>query len=151
MKFLIKKKTASREATHPPISALTLLSGQTLHYSTALPHIVSSQCFHIDTVIDMVIEKSTLVQTASGELCFLFHRNCSEFCPLGNVLLYFCPSPPAAALTSDTQRCSFTLKETALLRHPCWYKILPNCHCQHWSWWNSIVTLLSSLEQGVGA
>ena len=46
MKFLIKKKTASREATHPPISALSLLSGQTLYYSTALPHCAISMLPH---------------------------------------------------------------------------------------------------------
>ena len=80
-----KKLHLERPPTHP---FLLLLCCRVKPCTTPLLfHIVSSQCFHIDTVIDMVIEKSTLVQTASGELCFFISQELFRILPTGQCIV----------------------------------------------------------------
>ena len=143
-----KKLHLERPPTHP---FLLLLCCRVKPCTTPLLfHIVSSQCFHIDTRYGQW-EKYTSANCKWRTLFFYFTEIVKNFAHWAMYCCTFVPLllPPLWHLT--LKGAVLHWRKQKLLRHPCWYKILPNCHCQHWSWWNSIVTLLSSLEQGVGA
>ena len=101
-KISAREKSAARETTQALTFALTQLSGQTLAQPNTLqvvwmfPHSNSSWKLHQCTaVLDTFTELGRALDTL-----------------LSKVLLNFCPNLGSAALTCDTQRCSFTQNPT---------------------------------------